>query len=192
MCCVWTCNEIEGLYNKTIITIVPSYTGKHICCRWHCYRTVSIVRFLYELRTRVCFDCRLLHFQSSYKFLEFGIWNHCQASTQPHKVRLLNGVMWVHNQDFKYSIAYPHNSQLHFVTGEYLQYVCCTVIIQHCPFMCVCVHTHTEIQNIRLNYWAFQKFSKPHDVVYYSSTFSKFAPPSLLYKQLSEPNTCGF
>ena len=26
--CVWTCNEIEGLYHKIIITIVPSYTRK--------------------------------------------------------------------------------------------------------------------------------------------------------------------
>ena len=29
---VWTCNEIEGLYDKIIITIVPSYTGKNITC----------------------------------------------------------------------------------------------------------------------------------------------------------------
>ena len=28
--CVWTCNEIEGSYDKIIITIVPSYTGKNI------------------------------------------------------------------------------------------------------------------------------------------------------------------
>ena len=28
--CVWTCNEIEGSYDKIIITIAPSYTGKNI------------------------------------------------------------------------------------------------------------------------------------------------------------------
>ena len=28
--CVWTCNEIEGSYDKIIITIAPSYTGKSI------------------------------------------------------------------------------------------------------------------------------------------------------------------
>ena len=28
--CVRMCNEIEGLYDKIIITIVPSYTGKNI------------------------------------------------------------------------------------------------------------------------------------------------------------------
>ena len=28
--CVWTCNEIEGSYDKIIITVVPSYTGKNI------------------------------------------------------------------------------------------------------------------------------------------------------------------
>ena len=28
--CVWTCKEIEGSYDKIIITIVPSYTGKNI------------------------------------------------------------------------------------------------------------------------------------------------------------------
>ena len=30
-------NEIEGSYDKIIITIVPSYTGKIVlvCCRWH-------------------------------------------------------------------------------------------------------------------------------------------------------------
>ena len=27
---VWMCNEIEGLYDKIIITIVASYTGKNI------------------------------------------------------------------------------------------------------------------------------------------------------------------
>ena len=30
MRCVWTCNEIRGSYDKIIITIVPSYTGKNI------------------------------------------------------------------------------------------------------------------------------------------------------------------
>ena len=30
MRCVWTCNEIEGSYDKIVITIVPSYTGKNI------------------------------------------------------------------------------------------------------------------------------------------------------------------
>ena len=29
---IWTCNEIEGPYDKIIITIVPSYTGKKITC----------------------------------------------------------------------------------------------------------------------------------------------------------------
>ena len=28
--CIWTCNEIEGLYDKIIITIAPSYTGINI------------------------------------------------------------------------------------------------------------------------------------------------------------------
>jgi len=28
--CIWTCNEIKGLYDKIIITIAPSYTGKNI------------------------------------------------------------------------------------------------------------------------------------------------------------------
>ena len=28
--CVWTCNEIEGSYDKIIITILPSYTRKNI------------------------------------------------------------------------------------------------------------------------------------------------------------------
>ena len=30
MCCIWTCNEIGGLYGKVVITIIPSYTGKNI------------------------------------------------------------------------------------------------------------------------------------------------------------------
>ena len=30
MHCVWTCNEIGSSYDKIIITIVPSYTGKNI------------------------------------------------------------------------------------------------------------------------------------------------------------------
>ena len=30
VCCVSTCNEIEGSYDKIIITIVPNYTGKNI------------------------------------------------------------------------------------------------------------------------------------------------------------------
>ena len=30
--CIWKCNEIEGSYDKIIITIVPSYTGKNITC----------------------------------------------------------------------------------------------------------------------------------------------------------------
>ena len=39
------CNEIEGSYDKIIITIVPSYTGKIllICCRWHCYSCFTLV-----------------------------------------------------------------------------------------------------------------------------------------------------
>ena len=27
---IWTCNEVEGSYDKIIITIVPSYTRKNI------------------------------------------------------------------------------------------------------------------------------------------------------------------
>ena len=30
MHCIWTCNEMKGLYDKIIITIVPGYTGKNI------------------------------------------------------------------------------------------------------------------------------------------------------------------
>ena len=41
MRCIWTCNEIEGLYDK-IITI-PSYTGKNICCCWHCYSYCALI-----------------------------------------------------------------------------------------------------------------------------------------------------
>ena len=29
-CCVWTCNEIEGLYDKIIITIVTSYARENL------------------------------------------------------------------------------------------------------------------------------------------------------------------
>jgi len=36
--CVWTCNEIEGSYNK-IITIAPSYTG----IKFHSFVAVGIV-----------------------------------------------------------------------------------------------------------------------------------------------------
>ena len=33
-------NEIEGLYDKIIITVVPNYSGKNVavCCCWHCSR----------------------------------------------------------------------------------------------------------------------------------------------------------
>ena len=37
--CIWTCNEIEGSYNKIIITIVPSYTRK----KYHSFVAVGIV-----------------------------------------------------------------------------------------------------------------------------------------------------
>ena len=45
-CCIWMCNEIKGSYDKIIITIVPSYTGKKkslVCCRWHCYLCSTLV-----------------------------------------------------------------------------------------------------------------------------------------------------
>ena len=43
--CVSTCNEIEGSYDKFIITIVPSYTGKIslVCCCWHCCLCCALV-----------------------------------------------------------------------------------------------------------------------------------------------------
>ena len=28
--CIWTCNEVQGSYDKIIITIAPSHTGKNI------------------------------------------------------------------------------------------------------------------------------------------------------------------
>ena len=37
--CVWACNEIEGSYDKIIITIVPSYTGK----KHHSFVAVGII-----------------------------------------------------------------------------------------------------------------------------------------------------
>ena len=37
------CNEIEGLYNKIIITIVPSCTGK----KYHSFVAIGIVTKLY-------------------------------------------------------------------------------------------------------------------------------------------------
>ena len=42
---IWTCNEIEGPYDKIIITIVPSYTGKKslVCCRLYCYSCCTLV-----------------------------------------------------------------------------------------------------------------------------------------------------
>ena len=43
--CVETCNEIEGSYNKIIITIVPSYTGKNIT-------HLLLLALLLMLRTR--------------------------------------------------------------------------------------------------------------------------------------------
>jgi len=45
MRCIWTCNEIEGSYDKFIITIVLSYTGKIslVCFHWHCYLCCVLV-----------------------------------------------------------------------------------------------------------------------------------------------------
>ena len=40
--CVWTCNEIEGSYDKIIITIVPSYTGK----KYHPFVAIGIASHL--------------------------------------------------------------------------------------------------------------------------------------------------
>ena len=37
--CVWMCNEIEGSYDKIIITTVPSYSGKNLL-----FGAVGIVR----------------------------------------------------------------------------------------------------------------------------------------------------
>ena len=43
--CIWMCNEIEGSYDKIIITIVPSYTGKNIT-------RLLLLALLLVLRTR--------------------------------------------------------------------------------------------------------------------------------------------
>ena len=45
---VWACNEIKGSYDKIIITIVPSYTGKisWVCCRLYCYKCTALFPLL--------------------------------------------------------------------------------------------------------------------------------------------------
>ena len=52
MHCIWACNEIEGSYDKIIITIVPSYSGENItrllsfdvvCAHWHCCLCCTLI-----------------------------------------------------------------------------------------------------------------------------------------------------
>ena len=45
---VWGCNEIESSYDKIIITIVPSYTGRisWVCCRLYCYKCAALFPLL--------------------------------------------------------------------------------------------------------------------------------------------------
>ena len=75
--CIWTCNEIEGSYDKIINTIVATklYWKKIslVCCRWHCYSCCAIVTiqtatnlwyFPVQLRTMVIIQ------YSSQRYLE--------------------------------------------------------------------------------------------------------------------------
>ena len=39
--CIWTCNEIEGSYDKIIIRIIQSYTGKMITSFFAVYIIMS-------------------------------------------------------------------------------------------------------------------------------------------------------
>ena len=44
--CIWTCNKIEGLYDKTIIILSTKLCRKKIsldCCHWHCYSCCALI-----------------------------------------------------------------------------------------------------------------------------------------------------
>ena len=52
--CIWTCNEMEGLYDKFIITIVPSNTGRNITrllplALFSCYTTRDTFQYSFVL-----------------------------------------------------------------------------------------------------------------------------------------------
>ena len=57
---VWMCNEIEGSYDKIIITIVPSYTGQNIT------RLLPLALLLL-LRTHNNTDGNYLHYGDTYQ-----------------------------------------------------------------------------------------------------------------------------
>ena len=65
---VWTCNEIEGLYNKIIITIVPSYYWKN-----HLFVAIGIVTCALQYRRQqlnlVIFSSIALYYGDTYIFL---------------------------------------------------------------------------------------------------------------------------
>ena len=44
MCCVWTCNEIEGSYDYHNSTKLHLYQKKVlVCCHWHCYLCCALI-----------------------------------------------------------------------------------------------------------------------------------------------------
>ena len=67
--CIWTCNEIEGPYDK--ITIVPSCTGL-VCCLWHCYSCCSFV----TIQTATIFQYSLVQwwYKNIYKYTMRGMY----------------------------------------------------------------------------------------------------------------------
>ena len=65
---IWTCNEIKGSYNKIIITIVPSCTGK----KYHSFVAIGIVTCASNME-----GCQRLH----------GLHN-----TDGNKLMILSGI----------------------------------------------------------------------------------------------------
>ena len=63
--CIRTCNEIEGSYDKIIITIVPSYTEKNIT------RLLALLLVLHSCNNTdgnklVIFSCITLYYGDNY------------------------------------------------------------------------------------------------------------------------------
>ena len=61
------CNEIEGSYDKIIITIVPSHTGKIslTCCHWHCSLTLRTHNNT-DRNKLMIFSSMALHYSDNY------------------------------------------------------------------------------------------------------------------------------
>ena len=73
MRCIWVCNEIEGSYDKIIITIVPSFPGKIllVCCHWYCYSCCTLITINTDNYKHVIFSGIPLHYGDTYMDLRW-------------------------------------------------------------------------------------------------------------------------